>query len=119
MGHFARHCFSNFYGQFDMGSKVIMGKLKEAVIEAQGSFDFGDTTPAVRKPNLTQRIASNWVRYYHVNKLKPNTEKYKQAQHAYLCGIGIILGEEMPTLLSLCVASGRDIASIIERTQPR
>lgn len=95
-----------------------MGKLKQSLIEQQ-ELDFGDTTPTVRTPNLTQKVASNWVRYYHVNKLKPNTEKYKQAQHAYLCGIGIILGEEMPTLLSLCMHAGRDIASVVERTQPR
>lgn len=101
-----------------------MGKLKQLVIEvgeaqAQQMLDFGDTMPARRTPSLTQKVASNWVRYYHVNKLKPNTEKYKQAQHAYLCGIGIILGEEMPVMLSLCMQSGRDIASVVERTQPR
>ena len=96
-----------------------MGKLKQSIIESQESLDFGDTAPTVRTPSLTQRVASNWVRYYHVNKLKPNTEKYKQAQHAYLCGIGIILGEEMPTMLSLCMHAGRDIASVVERTQPR
>jgi hypothetical protein len=45
--------------------------------------------------------------------------KYKQAQHAYLCGVGLILGEDMPVLLSLCLNAGRDITSIIERTQPR
>ena len=96
-----------------------MGKLKDMMIAEQECLDFGDTTPIVRKPNLTQKVASNWVRYYHVNKLKPNTEKYKQAQHAYLCGIGLLLGEEMPTLLSLCMHAGRDIASVVERTQPR
>ena len=98
-----------------------MGKVKQSVIAEQESkqlrFDF--TEPKPKPLNQTQMVASNWVRYYHVNKLKPNTEKYKQAQHAYLCGIGIILGDEMPTLLSLCVASGRDIASVVERTQPR
>jgi hypothetical protein len=96
-----------------------MGKLKQSIIQSQECLDFGDTKQPVRTPNLTQRVASNWVRYYHVNKLKPNTEKYKQAQHAYLCGIGIILGEEMPTMLSLCMHAGRDIASVVERTQPR
>ena len=95
-----------------------MGKLKQFLIE-QEELDFGDTTPARPKLNLTQKVASNWVRYYHVNKLKPNTEKYKQAQHAYLCGIGLLLGEQMPTLLSLCMHAGRDIASVVERTQPR
>jgi hypothetical protein len=101
-----------------------MGKLKQAVIAEQEKrqfvFDFDDEPQTMlRKPNVTQMVASNWVRYYHVNKLKPNTEKYKQAQHAYLCGIGLILGQDMPLLLSLCISSGRDVASIVERTQPR
>jgi len=101
-----------------------MGKLKQSVIAEQEKrqfvFDFDDEPQTMqRKLTTTQMVASNWVRYYHVNKLKPNTEKYKQAQHAYLCGIGLMLGEQMPTLLSLCLSSGRDIASVIERTQPR
>jgi hypothetical protein len=101
-----------------------MGKLKQSIIAEQEKrqfvFDFDDEPQTMqRKLTTTQMVASNWVRYYHVNKLKPNTEKYKQAQHAYLCGIGLMLGEQMPTLLSLCLSSGRDIASVIERTQPR
>ena len=101
-----------------------MGKVKQALIAEQESkqlrFDFDTPNPnIVRKLTETQKIASNWVRYYHVNKLKPNTEKYKQAQHAYLCGIGLVLGDDMPVILSLCLSSGRDIVSIIERTQPR
>jgi hypothetical protein len=101
-----------------------MGKLKQSIINEQEKrqfvFDFDDEPQTMqRKLTTTQMVASNWVRYYHVNKLKPNTEKYKQAQHAYLCGIGLMLGEQMPTLLSLCLSSGRDIASVIERTQPR
>jgi hypothetical protein len=101
-----------------------MGKLKQSLIAEQEKrqfiFDFDDEPQTMlRKPNLTQMVASNWVRYYHVNKLKPNTLKYKQAQHAYLCGIGLILGHDMPLLLSLCISSGRDVASIVERTQPR
>jgi hypothetical protein len=101
-----------------------MGKLKQSIIAEQEKrqfvFDFDDEPQtAQRKLTTTQMIASNWVRYYHINKLKPNTEKYKQAQHAYLCGIGLMLGEQMPVLLSLCLSSGRDIASVVERTQPR
>jgi hypothetical protein len=97
-----------------------MGKLKESIINQGVLFD-----DEVRKPmhpvkhNKTQDIARAWVRYAHVNKLKPTTKAYRQAQHAYLCGIGNAFGEEMPTLLSLCLASGRDIASIIESNQPR
>ena len=90
---------------------------------AQLDIDFGDEVKQVAPNNVrsnpTQAIASAWVRYAHTNKLNPNTKKYKEAQHAYLCGIGNVLGEKMPMLLSMCLASGRDIASIIERTQPR
>jgi hypothetical protein len=101
-----------------------MGKLKESIIAEQEKrqfvFDFDDEPqPLQRKLTTTQMVASNWVRYASVNKLKPNTEKYKQAQHAYLFGIGLMLKEQTPVLLGLCMSSGRDIASIVERTQPR
>ena len=101
-----------------------MGKLKESIIAEQEKrqfvFDFDDEPQTMqRKLTTTQMVASNWIRYASVNKLKPNTEKYKQAQHAYLFGIGLILGEQTPVLLGLCMSSGRDIASVIERTQPR
>ena len=101
-----------------------MGKLKQSIIEEQDKrqfvFDFDDEPqPLQRKPTTTQMVASNWVRYASVNKLKPNTEKYKQAQHAYLFAIGLMLKEQTPVLLGLCMSSGRDIASIVERTQPR
>jgi len=59
------------------------------------------------------------VQYADANRLNPKTKKYKELQHAFLCGIGNVMGEKMPMLLSMCLASGRDIASIIERTQPR
>jgi len=101
-----------------------MGKLKQSVIAEQEKrqfvFDFDDEPQTMqRKLTTTQMVASNWVRYYHVNKLKPNTVRYKQAQHAYLCGVSLILGKDLPVLISLCLSSGRDIASVIERTQPR
>lgn len=71
------------------------------------------------KHNKTQELARAWMRYAHINKIKPNTKAYRWAQHAFLSGIGNALGENTPMLLSLCLASGRDIASIIESTQPR
>lgn len=88
---------------------------------AQLDIDFGDEVRRASPNNVspTQAIASEWVRYAHTNKLNPKTKKYKEAQHAYLCGIGVAMKEKMPMLLSMCLASGRDIASIIERTQPR
>ena len=98
-----------------------MGKLKELMI-GQSEIDFGDDVHKPMHPvkhNKTQDIARAWVCYANVNKLKPSTKAYRQAQHAYLVGIGQALNEEMPMLLSLCLASGRDIASVIERNQPR
>jgi hypothetical protein len=88
---------------------------------AQLDIDFGDEVVQAAPNNVspTQAIASEWVRYAHTNKLNPKTKKYREAQHAYLCGIGVAMKESMPMLLSMCLASGRDIASIIERTQPR
>ena len=71
------------------------------------------------KHNKTQELARAWMKYANTNKIKPNTKAYRWAQHAFLCGIGNALGEDMPMLLSLCLASGRDVASIIESTQPR
>ncbi len=88
---------------------------------AQLDIDFGDEVKQAAPNNVsrTQEIASAWVRYAHTNGLNPKTKKYREAQHAYLCGIGVAMKESMPMLLSMCLASGRDIASIIERTQPR
>jgi hypothetical protein len=88
---------------------------------SQLDIDFGDEVKQAAPNNVspTQAIASEWARYADVNKLNPKTKKYKEAQHAYLCGIGVAMKESMPMLLSMCLASGRDIASIIERTQPR
>jgi hypothetical protein len=102
-----------------------MGKLKNAVINEEHAkqmmidFDFEPNATFPTRETATQKYARAWVKYAHVNKLNPNTVKYNQAQHAFLSGIGMALGEAMPTLLSLCMVSGRDIASIVERNQPR
>ena len=75
------------------------------------------------KPNnvsRAQEIASAWVKYAHMNQLKnPKARGYRWAQHEFLTGIGVALGEDTPMIISLCLASGRDVQSIIERTQPR
>jgi hypothetical protein len=89
---------------------------------SQLAIDFGDE---VRKPmhpikhTKAQELARAWVKYAHTNQIKPKTKGYRWAQHAFLTGAGHALGEEMPMLLSLCLASGRDIVSIIESNQPR
>jgi hypothetical protein len=79
----------------------------------------------VRKPmhpvkqNKAQDLARAWVKYAHTNQIKPNTKSYRWAQHAFLCGVGNALGEDTPMIISLCLASGRDVVSIIESHQPR
>jgi hypothetical protein len=89
---------------------------------SQLHIDFGDE---VRQPMPTarqtkaQELARAWVKYAHTNQIKPNTKGYRWAQHAFLTGAGVSLGEDMPMILSLCLASGRDIVSIIESNQPR
>ena len=103
-----------------------MGVFKEMDIDNQEkgmqlTFDF-DNEPQpnnVRKPTETQRLAKLWVRYAKTNRLSPKTKKYHEIQHAYLYAIGSVLGDDMPPILSICMACGRDVASIIERTQPR
>ena len=100
---------------------LIMGKVKQSIIAEQESrqlqFDFDAPKP---KPlNQTQMVAKNWVRYAEVNRISPKSKKYMELQHAYLCGIGLMLGEDMPMLISLCMQAGRDVASVVERTQPR
>ena len=100
-----------------------MGVFKEMDIDNQEkgmqlTFDF-DKPNNVRKPSETQRLAKLWVRYAHVNKIKPKTKKYHEMHHAYFCGIEAVMGEKMPPILRLCLMSGRDVASIIESTQPR
>ena len=96
-----------------------MGAFKTMDIDAQESLDFGDTAPIVRKPSETQRLAKLWVRYANTNKLNPKTKRYLESQHAYLCGISAVMGIDLPPIISICLMSGRDVASIIERTQPR
>jgi hypothetical protein len=88
----------------------------------QPALDFGIEVQKPMHPvkrNKAQELAKAWVKYAHTNQIKPNTKGYKWAQHAFLAGAGNALGEDMPMLLSLCLASGRDVVSIIESSQPR
>ena len=111
MGHLSSRCVVSFRYQFNRGGNM-----------SQLAIDFGDE---VRKPmhpikhTKAQELARAWVKYAHTNQIKPKTKGYRWAQHAFLTGAGHALGEEMPMLLSLCLASGRDIVSIIESNQPR
>jgi hypothetical protein len=87
----------------------------------QLTIDFGkDFEPATpNNVSPTQELVAKWEEYASSNRLNPKTRKYKENQHAFLWGIGCALQEKTPMLLSLCMVSGRDIASLRERTQPR
>jgi len=77
------------------------------------------TVDTVLPLSKTQAVAGAWARYSTLNKLNPKTKKYKEAQHAYLCGIANVMGEATPNAISMCLHSGRDILTMLERTQPR
>ena len=63
---------------------------------------------------MTQQIAKGWLRYATLNKLKHNTEKRRLAQYTFISGAVATL-DHVPMLISMCLASGRDLESIIER----
>jgi hypothetical protein len=87
----------------------------------QLDIDFGKGFEADRSNNVspTQELVAKWDEYASSNRLNPKTKRYAENQHAFLWGIGCALQEKTPMLLSLCMVSGRDIASLRERTQPR
>jgi hypothetical protein len=99
-----------------------MGRLKQEMIEAQGRFQFLDHDACIEaKANIvrndeatTQRIAKAWLAHATINKLKHNTEKRKQAQYYFISG-AVALLDRVPMMLSMCLASGRDLESVIQR----
>jgi hypothetical protein len=109
-----------------------MGRVKQQMIEseqyelarvsAQGRFQFLDEMQCneaqaniVRNDeSVTQRIAKAWVAHATINKLKHNTEKRRQAQY-YFIGGAVAMLDKVPMLISLCLASGRDLESVIQR----
>jgi hypothetical protein len=99
-----------------------MGKLKQEMIEAQGRFQFLDHDACIEaKANIvrndestTQRIAKAWYAHATINKLKHNTEKRRQAHYYFVSG-AVALLDKVPMMLSMCLASGRDLESVIQR----
>jgi hypothetical protein len=69
--------------------------------------------------NLTQQIASRWVGVANALGLNSKTKTYRVAQQSFLAGVAYVLQEDTPPMIGICLASGRDIASVLERTQPR
>lgn len=101
-----------------------MGQVKKQMMEeqSQNRFNFLDEQECnqvaynnVRsEESTTQRIAKAWLAHATINKLKHNTEKRRQAQYYFVSGAVAML-DKVPMLISLCLASGRDLESIIQR----
>ncbi len=99
-----------------------MGRIKQQMIEAQGRFNFLDEMQCnevahqakLDENQVTQRIAKAWYAHATINKLKHNTEKRRQAQYYFISGAVSML-DKVPMMISLCLASGRDLESVIER----
>ena len=60
-----------------------------------------------------QVIANGWVSYSKANKLKPGTQKYEQAQHAYLNGAHAVMREDAPAILTIYAMTGRDVSDLV------
>lgn len=99
-----------------------MKKLYASESQAQGRFNFLDQAECNRvahqakldENQITQRIAKAWYAHATINKLKHNTEKRRQAQYYFISGAVSML-DRVPMMISLCLASGRDLESVIER----
>ena len=99
-----------------------MKKLYASDAEAQARFNFLDEMQCnqaqaniVRNDNdTTQRIAKAWLAHATINKLKHNTEKRRQAQYYFISGAVSML-DKVPMLISMCLVSGRDLESVIQR----
>jgi hypothetical protein len=99
-----------------------MKKLHASEAEAQSRFNFLDEMQCneaqaniVRNDeSVTQKIAKAWLAHATINKLKHNTEKRRQAQYYFVSGAVSML-DKVPMLISLCLASGRDLESVIQR----
>jgi len=99
-----------------------MKKLHASEAEAQSRFNFLDEMQCneaqaniVRNDeSVTQKIAKAWLAHATINKLKHNTEKRRQAQYYFISG-AVSLLDRVPMLISMCLASGRDLESVIER----
>ena len=99
-----------------------MGQIKKQLIESQGRFQFLDEMDCnaiayqaqQTESQTTQRIAKAWYAHATINKLKHNTEKRRQAQYYFISGAVAML-DKVPMMISLCLASGRDLESVIQR----
>jgi hypothetical protein len=65
------------------------------------------------KVSATSKIVTGWKSYANCNGLKPNTQKYWKAMHAFVNGCSVLSGEQgLPPIIQIYIMSGRDIAEI-------
>ena len=68
--------------------------------------------------STTQVIARGWVAYAERNNLKPDTQKYWKAMHAFVNGCNVMSGDKgLPPIIQIYVMCGRDIADITKESQ--
>lgn len=66
--------------------------------------------------NTLQHLAQSWGNYVKANKLRPGTQKYHAAHHAFFIGAHAAVGcEEWPIIIDICLMSGRDILEEVKR----
>jgi hypothetical protein len=70
------------------------------------------------KVSATSKIVTGWRAYAERNGLKPDTQKYWKAQHAFVNGCNVLSGEHgLPPVIQIYIMSGRDIAEIQPPTE--
>lgn len=63
-------------------------------------------------------LAKSWASYMKANDLRPGTQKYIRAQHAYFNGAYAAIGcDEWPVIIDVCLMSGRDILEEFQRME--
>ena len=62
--------------------------------------------------SATSMIVEGWKSYVACNNLKPNTDKYWKAMHAFVNGCNVLSRNGLPPIIQIYIMSGRDIAEI-------
>jgi hypothetical protein len=63
--------------------------------------------------NQLLQLVSAWDQYAKINRLRPGTQKYDAAQHAFILGVKAgTPGGELPPIISVYVMTNRDISEI-------
>ncbi len=56
-----------------------------------------------------REIAQSWVDYVERERLRKNTAKYQDRQHAFVSGVFASLGHDTPPIITIYALSGRDL----------